>query len=161
MKYSFREGQWFDVRKMTGWQKQWCLDNLDWVSLVGETFCPKGGQHDLAFYNNYGKFKRFGVSYKLYLKPEDEVTFEDFYRDEDEPELTRSCYILKEGDYLDLHKLSDWQKNYLQNNFPCYNEETFDRDSHVYWGAEEDGGGEFIGSWMPMEDEISFNTLFN
>lgn len=162
MKYAFKEGEWFDVRNMTGWQKQWCQNNLDIFPLAREAF--EKMRHPLWVYTGPFNFigNRFVVaSDKANLKPEDEVTFEDFYWEEEEPELTRSGYKLKEGDYLDLSKLSDWQKDYLQNNFPCYNEETFDWGSYVYWESYEGRSSEFVGSWLTSVDEISFNTLFN
>lgn len=80
MKFQFKEGQWFDARKLTDWQKQWCLDNLEFVE--------SGRDH---FINNtfpYYKFKfwkelngcGFGSTHNNY---NNELTFNDFYWEEE------------------------------------------------------------------------------
>lgn len=84
MKFQFKEGQWFDVRKLTDWQKQWCLDNLDWVSSCSKNQI-KRDQYHLALYNTFGStIKRFRTTKKTYVQPEDEITFNDFYWEDEE-----------------------------------------------------------------------------
>lgn len=82
MKFQFKEGQWFDARKLTDWQKQWCLENLKFVE--------SGRGH---FINNtfpYYKFKfwkglnecGFGSTYNN--NKNISITFNDFYREDEE-----------------------------------------------------------------------------
>lgn len=83
MKFQFKEGQWFDVRKLTDWQKQWCLDNLEILSL-SETAFEKGRFHFWLYqeWKNLGHY--FGSASQPYIHPENEITFNDFYWGDEE-----------------------------------------------------------------------------
>ncbi|ALM62054.1 hypothetical protein AXI64_gp062 [Vibrio phage qdvp001] len=95
MKFKFKEGQWFDVRKLTDWQKQWCLENLDWVSSCSKSQV-ESGLYSLVLYSTFGAtIKRFGTTSKTYNQPENEITFNDFYWGEDDTEFLQESIFDK------------------------------------------------------------------
>ena len=78
MKFKFKEEQWFDVRKLTDWQKQWCSENLEFLSMSKSDF--KKENFNFWIYRewkNLGYY--FGSTTKPYVHSENEITFNDFY----------------------------------------------------------------------------------
>lgn len=79
MKFQFKEDQWFDIRKLTDWQKQWCLENLDILPSSRDKFRDP----EFPFWR-YRKFKVtrgscFGTTTEYCTPSENEITFNDFY----------------------------------------------------------------------------------
>lgn len=73
--------------------------------------------------------------------------------------LVRSEYVIQEGDYFKLDKLSEEQKEFLQKELPVYDEHTF------YWiggYCYYDSDKEFVGcdGTYGIGKELSFNLLF-
>lgn len=105
MKYEFKEGQWFDIRKLTDWQKQWCLKNLEWVGSSFEQI--KDGHYDLV---RYGYFYHtnsigFGTTNRPLLNRNKEITFNDFYwgeEDKEEKKLYQFAQEIAWKDYLPI-----------------------------------------------------------
>ncbi|UZV41297.1 hypothetical protein vBVpaMR16F_231 [Vibrio phage vB_VpaM_R16F] len=83
MKFQFKEGQWFDVRNLTEWQKKWCLDNLEFLTLSKSDFAAEHFSFWLyQEWKNLGHY--FGSASKPYIHTENEITFNDFYWGEEE-----------------------------------------------------------------------------
>uniref|UniRef100_A0AB39AJM5 Uncharacterized protein n=1 Tax=Vibrio phage P018-4 TaxID=3229728 RepID=A0AB39AJM5_9CAUD len=83
MKFQFKEGQWFDVRKLTDWQKQWCLENLEFLTLSTSDFSAEHFSFWLyQEWKNLGHY--FGSASQPYIHPENEITFNDFYWEDEE-----------------------------------------------------------------------------
>ena len=73
--------------------------------------------------------------------------------------LVRSDYIIQEGDYFKLNKLSEEQKEFLQKELPFYSEETFySSGGYCYYDCDK----EFVGCYTICctGKELSFNLLF-
>lgn len=85
MKYNFKEGDWFDARKLSPWQKQWCLDNLDFLDTSRLNF--ENERYDLWLYKRWcGLVYGFGSASKPYVDTKNELSFNDFYWGEDIPD---------------------------------------------------------------------------
>ena len=92
------------------------------------------------------------------------VTFDNVWDSLDMSEdgfdnLIRSDYIIQEGDYFKLDKLSKEQKEFLQKELPTYDEHTF----YWKWGCcYYDYRDRFSGcDYSPCTGkELSFNLLF-
>lgn len=83
MKYEFKIGQWFDIRKFTDWQRQWCLGNLNFLSPSEADF--EGRSFNLWLYSEWtGLGYLFGSASEHCCDSENEITFNDFYWGEDE-----------------------------------------------------------------------------
>lgn len=71
--------------------------------------------------------------------------------------LVRSDYVIQEGDYFVLNKLSEEQKEFLSKELPVYNGETFFWDGGFCgWYKEKFNG---VGKCLEGK-ELSFNLLF-
>lgn len=83
MKFQFKEGQWFDVRKLTDWQKQWCSENLEFLSMSKSDFVEENFNFWIyREWKNLGYY--FGPTTKPYVHSENEITFNDFFWGEEE-----------------------------------------------------------------------------
>jgi len=83
MKFEFKEGQWFDVRKLTDWQKQWCLDNL--VILSSSKYDFEKQRFHFWIYLEWGYTGYyFGSASERHISLENEITFNDFFWEDKE-----------------------------------------------------------------------------
>ncbi|AGH31956.1 hypothetical protein VPIG_00098 [Vibrio phage PWH3a-P1] len=124
MKYKFKEGQWFDIRKLTDWQKQWCLDNLEWVSVnTKEKFTS--GKYYITYVAKYEEYEitfiKCSLTDEYCVSPENEITFNDFYWGEEEDKRGRKLYQFSQE--------IDW-KDYLPIKF-FNNDSVFDKPRWV------------------------------
>lgn len=77
----FNHGDWFSLHKMTENQKQWCLDNLDWLTEDGKIQClNREGVIALYLEGSY-KF----LSSSGHVDPLKELKFENLYYEKEEP----------------------------------------------------------------------------
>lgn len=77
--------------------------------------------------------------------------------------LVRSDYIIQEGDYFILNKLSEEQKVFLQNTFKTITNVSFLRDDHNYVFWDNVDCGTFVGvpyDQGSLSKKITFNDLF-
>lgn len=78
MKFEFKEGQWFDVRKLTDWQKQWGLGNI-----IFTKYARKMMENEGVYRYRY-KGESFMSTSPDFIHPKDELTFNDFYWEDEE-----------------------------------------------------------------------------
>lgn len=124
MKHEFKEGQWFDIRKLTDWQKQWCLVNLEFLTLSAQEFKEGFFYHWLyQRWEDYDNTCCFGSASKSYISSENEITFNDFYWGEDEDESFDNLVYVKpnlpryDNWVIKLNNLSEDQLIFISEYF--------------------------------------------
>jgi hypothetical protein len=118
MKYEFKEGQWFDIRKFTDWQKQWCLDNLNFTEWAIILF----KEEDVPLYRYKGEsFMSTSIGH-LHIK--NEITFNDFYWSQEDESFDNLVYVepayIDNDSYYTLSKsqMSTEQWSFVIDNIP-------------------------------------------
>lgn len=147
-----------------GWDKEELFTKNERGRITGLTMSGEGQQKlrdilDSVFTGNIQ-----GVVIPLSEDTPKHVTFDNVWDLLDISEdgfdnLVRSDYIIQEGDYFKLNKLSEEQKEFLQKELPVYDKYTF----YWTWGyCYYDGDNEFVGcdAINCTGKELSFNLLF-
>lgn len=165
MKFQFKEGQWFDVRKLTDWQKQWCLENLEFLPTTEADF--KEEDFNFWMYSVWtGVGDVFCSTSEHCCEPENEITFNDFYW-EDEESFDNLVYVEPNDDCkIKIPNLSNEQKIFLNDSLNWSDDDRFltlnsSNFKHLRYCATEKSWWLSICSvYECSEADISFNDIF-